>query len=93
MRKTLRLELRALSRVRALPRLMERVEALEARYRAREPVPAIPVRITVHGELLLSRDGNHRLAAARRAGVTHVLVRLDARDAEKLRAVHGAVLP
>lgn len=64
---------------------MERVYALAAAYRGGQRVPAIPVRINKHGELHLEGDGNHRLAAARLAGVSHVDVIVDARNGPRLR--------
>jgi hypothetical protein len=46
----------------------------------------IPVRWSHRrGWLALDRDGNHRLAAARLAGVNSVLVRIDTRDAHRVR--------
>jgi hypothetical protein len=46
--------------------------------------------MNIHGQLNLERDGNHRLAAARRAGVSVVCVKIDGRNAERLRREHGA---
>jgi hypothetical protein len=72
-----------------------RIEALVAAYRAGAGVPPIPVRLSTDGAVSLSRDGNHRLAAVRQAGITEVQVAIDARDlpeAQKLaqRARAGA---
>jgi hypothetical protein len=67
------------------PRDSIRVHALMKRYEAGLPVPSIPVWLTQHGDLILRRDGNHRLAAARRAAVETVKVNLDDRDAARLR--------
>ncbi len=90
MKATLVIGLEGLRQIRALPRLMERVYALEARYREGLTVPAIPIRIDAHGALALSRDGNHRLEAARRAGVPEVWVRIDARAAARVCERYGA---
>jgi hypothetical protein len=64
---------------------MQRVRALADAYRAGRRIAAIPVRIGRHGAMRLDYDGNHRLAAARLAGLSHVDVIVDARDAALLR--------
>ena len=76
--------LEALAHLRPGARFEERVRIFEACYREGRELPPIPVRVTLRGELVLSRDGNHRLEAARRAGVESVPVRVDARVADAL---------
>jgi hypothetical protein len=79
MSETLIVPLRLLDDAHALIRNREAVHALALVYRnpqAPQP-PPIPVRARRRGgrSLKLAGDGNHRLAAARLAGITDVLVR------------------
>lgn len=73
---------------RAWPRSMERVTRMAAAYQASSAIPAIPVRLSRSGdELRLEKDGNHRLAAARAAGLPSVEVSIDGRDRDRLLAL------
>lgn len=90
MKKTLLLKLECLKGAKAAPRFQERLRALEARYRSGLHVPPIPISMSVHGTLSLDRDGNHRLAAARSAGVETVRVRIIVGMEAQLRKRYGA---
>lgn len=61
-------------------------------YRLEHPLPPIPVSFNEHGEVNLSLDGNHRLTAAREAGVIQVTVTCDTRDVFKMQQL-VALLP
>lgn len=81
-----RVPLSELAQAVAVPRSERRVRELSRLYAASRPLAPIPVRWSHRrGWLALDRDGNHRLAAARLAGVGSVLVRIDTRDAHRVR--------
>lgn len=73
-----------LAAAKASPAFQERIRPLVTSYIQGVPVPPIPVRVSSGGTLKLDRDGNHRLAAARLAGIETVLVSLDERDVHRL---------
>jgi len=74
-----------LRHARVSARFNSRVASLQRLYASGRHPPPIPVTYARDGTLQLSRDGNHRLAAARAEGVAHVWVRIDRRTAYRLR--------
>lgn len=88
-----------LARMRPRPHYQSKVVGLAACYLSGVEVPPIPVRLqrVRRKRLELAGDGNHRLAAARLAGVEMIRVSLSAMDFERCKArvvVHsGAPLP
>lgn len=93
MRTTVTLPLALLDHQKAHPRTTSSVNAVAAAYTEGRDVPPIPVHVSRDGRVKLKRDGNHRLAAARQAGLREVLVCIDARDLHRLRAVIAAQKP
>ena len=81
---TVRVPLSLLAAAPVHARLQERVRPLVLAYQSGPLPPPIPVHLNRHGALLLDADGNHRLAAARVAGVAEVEVAVDSRNVERL---------
>jgi hypothetical protein len=80
--------LTALKNVKPNPRFEHRVATFAQIYTGGGKLPPIPVRIDKHGQLHLARDGNHRLAAAKLAGLAHVDTFCpDERDNDELCAI------
>ena len=72
----------------------EQIASFVKAYRSRpSQVPPIPIRLNKHGQIRLDRDGNHRLQAAREAGLEVVRVELDARDVARLMAIDAISQP
>ena len=84
---SVRVPIAALGSARARPAFEERVAVLAQAYRTGAPPKPIPVCVTATGRLDLNREGNHRLAAARLSGVSHVLVTCDAEDIVKVEQI------
>ena len=74
-----------LRRTHVRVRSRARLESLRQFYAAGGNPPPIPLTVAKDGTVQLNGDGNHRLAAARAAGVPSVWVRIDRRNAHRLR--------
>jgi hypothetical protein len=84
--------LQTLAETLCAPKFRERVTSIVEAYRGppSEWPPPIPIRMNLHGQILLNRGGNHRLQAAREAKLAVVLVNIDDRDVARLVAIDEA---